>query len=90
MWDDIGCMYPLKVSKHKFFNAGTIWTSVISMLKALLPQELREKFEFGCQFEQRLDSLYLLPTLDDANQRFLGRVEETLQRRYYNETNFRL
>lgn len=58
------------------------------MVKPLFPKEL--KVEFGCQFEPRLDALYLVPSLQEANSRLLGRVEETLRRRYDNERWFRL
>ena len=63
---------------------------VTSMLKPFLPAYLRKKLEFGCQFEQRLDTVYLVPSLEVANERILRRIESTLQRRYNNERLFKL
>jgi hypothetical protein len=90
VWSEVVSVYPLQVKKIKYFNAGTTMTLVVSMLKPFLPKGVRHKIEIGCQFEQRLDSLYLVPSLEEANLRLLGRVEETLRRRYENERTFRL
>jgi hypothetical protein len=74
----------------KYVNAGTVMNLVVSMLRPFLPKEVRNKIELGARLEQRLDSLYLVPTVEEANLRLLGRVEETLRRRYHNENTFRL
>ena len=64
---------------------------------------LQQKLEFGCQYyannstsndidavSQRLDELYLVPTVEAANERFLGRVKDALARRHANEQSFKL
>ena len=90
VWSEIGGVYPFKVEKVKYFNAGTTMTIVIAMVKKFFPKDLRQRIEVGLQFEQRLDTLYLVPSLEEANQRLVGRVGETLRRRYANESTFRL
>jgi hypothetical protein len=90
VWSEIAAVYPITVDKIKYFNAGPTMTLVISMLKPFFPKGLRQKIELGLQSDQRLDSLYLSPSLEVANLRFLGRVEATLQERYENECTFRL
>jgi hypothetical protein len=88
VWYELASVYPFKLNKLKYFNSGTAWNVAISMVKPLLPKE--STVELGCQLETRLDSLYLVPSLQDANRRLLGRVEETLRRRYGNERTFQL
>jgi hypothetical protein len=88
VWYELGAAYPFKLNKLKYFNSGTAWKLAVSMVKPFLPKELT--VEFGCQFETRLDSLYLVPSLQEANRRLVGRVEETLGRRYEHERTFRL
>jgi hypothetical protein len=90
VWSEIATVYPFRIDKVKYFNAGTIMALVTSMLKPFLPKEVREKLEFGYQTEQRLDSLYLVPSLEEAKLRLVGRVEDTLRRRFANEGAFRL
>jgi len=60
------------------------------MIKPVLPRHMREALEFGAQCDQRLDDIFLIPSADAANQRFLARIGDTLQRRYENENAFRL
>lgn len=90
VWSEVANVYPMIFQKIKYFNSGTAMTLVVSMLKPFLPKGLRSKIEFGCQFPQRLDQLYLVPTVEEANQRLLRRVEATLGKRFENERNFRL
>ncbi|CAB9503121.1 expressed unknown protein [Seminavis robusta] len=90
VWSEVGTVYPMSIQKVKHFNTGTAMNVVLSMVKPFLPKHLQKNIEVGCQFEQRLDSLYLVPTVEEANKRLLARVEETLQLRYDNERTFRL
>jgi CRAL/TRIO domain len=90
MWTEIAGVYPVAFSRVKYFHSGTMMHVVASMLKPFLPQNLRNKLELGCQFDHRLDEVYLVPTLEEANRRMLNQVAATLQRRYENERSFRL
>ncbi|CAB9503120.1 expressed unknown protein [Seminavis robusta] len=90
VWSEVASVYPMSFQKMKYFNSGTAMNVLVSMLKPFLPKHLQKNVEVGCQFEQRLDSLYLVPTVEEANERLLARVEETLQKRYYNERAFEL
>ncbi|CAB9503119.1 expressed unknown protein [Seminavis robusta] len=90
VWSEVATVYPVCFDKVKYFNASSTMNVVVSMLKPFLPKHLRNNIEFGCQFEQRLDALYLVPSMEEANQRLLARVDATLQRRYENERTFRL
>ena len=90
MWQEIATAYPIRFDKLKYFNASSTRNVVSAMLKPFLPEDLQTRVEFGCQFEQRLDSLYLVPTLQHANQRILDRIEATLKMRLAHERTFRL
>jgi hypothetical protein len=90
IWTEVLLEYPLSIRKALYFHTGTAMNILVAMLKPLIPEPLRSNVQTGCFFEMRLDRLYLVPTLEAANQRFLDRVAETLQRRYDNERTFRL
>jgi hypothetical protein len=88
VWHELAAVYPFRLNKLKYFNSGSAWNVAISMVKPFLPKEL--SVEVGCQFEAGLDTLYFVPSLQEASFRLLGRVEDTLRRRYANERTFRL
>lgn len=60
------------------------------MLNKILPGDTRNRMEFGCQFDGRLDTVYLVPTPEAAQERMLGRLADSLRRRFENEKTFRL
>jgi hypothetical protein len=90
LWTEVVMEYPLVVKRLKYFHTGTAMNILVAMVKSVIPEPLKSNVETGCSFEHRLDKLYLVPTLEDANQRFLNRVAHTIQRRYDNERIFRL
>ena len=90
LWAEVAAVYPCRFERFKFFNAGTTFNIVNSMIRRFLPEDAREAIEIGCQFEERLDRLYLVPTIQEANQRLLDRVSNSLNRRYENEMLFKL
>jgi hypothetical protein len=90
VWTEVAAVYPFRVGKAKYYNAGTVMTVVLSMMKPFLPKDMRPRLQVGFRSEQRLDSLYLVPTLEEANLRLLGRLGENLRLRYRNERTFRL
>ena len=90
VWSEVASVYPCKWQRFKYFNAGTTFNLAMSMLRPFMPAHARDKLEFGCQFDERLDALYLVPTLEAANDRLVGRFVESLQLRYENEASFRL
>lgn len=88
VWSEVASVQPLNWAKIKYFNSGVIMNLVISMLKPLIPKYVHKKLELGCQFDKRLDELYLVPTVGHAHQRFLERVTQVIEQRYENERTF--
>lgn len=88
VWSEVAGVYPIRWVKIKYFNAGVTMNLVTSMLKPFIPKDVRQKLEFGCQYEKRLDELYLVPTVEAAHLRFLERIEIAIQKRYENELSF--
>ncbi|CAB9528729.1 expressed unknown protein [Seminavis robusta] len=83
--------HPAKLQKFKHFHTGVFALQLVSGTKRILPPHVRSNVEVGCICESgSLDKLYLQPSFAEANQRVLRRLEETLQRRYQNEAEFRL
>ena len=89
-WGVIGSVYPLTITKMRCFHTPMVFNVLFSMTKRLVPSEFSTKFQVGCQYEGRLDSLYFVPTPEAATQRLLGRFAECLKRRYENEKAFKL
>jgi hypothetical protein len=90
LWTEVIAEYPIAIKRLKYFHSGTAMNIVVAMLKPMIAEPLRSNVETGCFFEKRLDKLYLVPTLEVANQRLLKRLSDTMQRRYANESTFRL
>ena len=87
-WQELGVVYPGRFNQIKFFHTGVCFNLLASMSKRFLPKEIHDYFEIGCNFTFRLDSIYLLPSLEDANDRICGRFDEALQRRFGNQQDF--
>lgn len=89
MFSELMTSYPFRgVCKH--YHTGLFCNLIISAFRKLLPKSLRDTFQIGLKFDCRLDEAFLVPTVAIANQRFLSRVDETLMRRYINESTFSL
>ena len=89
LWTEL-LMYPLTYSHVKHFHCGVLHNMLLSLTKRFLPHHIRAKIFTGCQFEERLDTLYLTPTVEAANQRLLARLDESISRRYASEASFQL
>jgi hypothetical protein len=90
LWTEVIAEYPIDIKRLKYFHSGTAMNILVALLKPLIAEPLRSNIETGCVFEKRLDKVYLVPTLEVANQRLLKRLSATMQRRYANEGTFRL
>ena len=90
VWSEIGSVYPVSFHRMKFYRNNTMLNIMASMARPFLPQKWRNNIEFGCEFEHRLDEVYLLPSLEASNLRLLVRAEAMLRERYENEATFRL
>lgn len=55
-----------------------------------VPSGVRHVYKTGVTFDGRLDGFFLLPNVETANQRMLGRMKATLKRRYHHEASFSL
>lgn len=89
-WSEIGVALPVKFRLHKHFHCGVFINLLFSLTKKFLPSEITSKFDMGCQFDGRLDEIYLIPTVAAANQRLLNNMGEALERRYSNMKSYSL
>ena len=80
----------LFVSLYFAYATGYFTTMLYSMIKRVLPAKVREKLEMGCSFDGRLDKVYLVPTVEEANLRLLSRVQDSLRERHEREATFSL
>jgi hypothetical protein len=90
LYTEVLSEYLFAIRKIKYFHTGMAMNILVAMVKSMFPEPLRSNVEIGCSAGYRLDQLYLVPTLEAANQRLLRRMEETLKRRYDHEATFRL
>ena len=89
LYSQLVSIYPLR-AKLMHYHTGVIFNVMSAALKRLLPQELKDQFQIGLTFEARLDSVFLVPTAEAANQRLLHKLEMGLKRRSQNEESFSL
>jgi hypothetical protein len=81
--------YPFDI-RVRNFNTGAMVNVSFSMLRPLLPAHLKEKFGCGFQFEGSMRDTFLVPSVEEANQRTFARMMVTLHQRYQNEKTFSL
>ncbi|CAB9514155.1 expressed unknown protein [Seminavis robusta] len=89
-WSDVAGVYPLMIHRFKCFHTPTVFNIVKAVCKRLIPSHIERSVQLGCQYNGRLDALYLVPSVEAARQRVLVRMLECLQRRFAAEQSFRL
>ena len=77
-------VYPFR-GECRTFHTGMGFNLMAAMLRKFLPESLKNMLLTGLTFPGRLDTFYLIPDVDTANQRIMAKLEETLRRRYENE-----
>ncbi|CAB9526716.1 expressed unknown protein [Seminavis robusta] len=84
--------YPALYKEITWYNTPTAANMMYSMIRKFMTKEFRDNWKVGAigDYEGRLDSLFAIPTLEDAQEQVLQRVESYLQERYHNEQHFRL
>ncbi|CAB9528262.1 expressed unknown protein [Seminavis robusta] len=91
LWEELGLVYPIIYDKLEHVHPTIEVTLLWSLTKRFLKREIHKKFAFtSCSEVARLDQIYLVPTMEAANERFLESVKEALLRRCENEANFAL
>ncbi|CAB9502755.1 expressed unknown protein [Seminavis robusta] len=90
VWLELAWAYPFEYQTQKHYNGGVMFNVFLSMLKKIIPAKMGSKFETGYRFDGRLDSVYMVPTVEIANQRLLQSLDLALQRRYDMEESFSL
>eukprot|EP00797_Seminavis_robusta_P031198 Sro670_g184720.2 (261) ;mRNA; r:42208-42990 len=90
-WSDIAGVYPINHHKIRYYHTGVFVNMLTSMAKKFMPIALRDQFEVGCISESgRLSKVFLTPTVEVANARFMSRFLHSLELRYKNEKSFTL
>lgn len=79
--------YPFYGQCH-WYHTGAMVNIFASILRKILPKDLRDNFLVGYQFDGNLGDAWLVPTVEEANARMLASMETALQLRYQNEKNF--
>lgn len=90
LYTELTSNYPLKIGKLRCFHTGTFFNLVVSMFKRFMPLDFQRQFKVGMNAPARLDTLYNIPSSDEAQQRCLTSMQEALWKRYQNESSFRL
>ena len=83
-------VYPIVGGMKQFHT--TMWWNILSCgLRRLLPKHVRDRCVTGCTFEGgRFDTIYLVPSVELANERVLRQLGESLRQRYDWESTFSL
>ena len=83
------CYYPF-TGQCRCFHTGTMVNVLVSMLRQILPKNIRDQLQVGFQMDEHLGDALLVPTVEEANGRTIGRMAEALKLRYNNERSFSL
>ena len=89
-WYHLCLNYPFKLASAKYYHTNMAHNMAFAMLKPFVSSCYTDKMEVGCQFGVNIGSLYLVPTLELANQKYLNRLDSFLKKRYEYEAIFRL
>ena len=89
-WNELVEAYPIRFRKIKYFHNGMFLNLAISMTKRFVPKGSISVIETGCKVDQRLDAMYLVPTVEKANARLLRALEHTWEQRCLNVESYRL
>ncbi|CAB9530413.1 expressed unknown protein [Seminavis robusta] len=93
-WNDMGSIYPQTKFENTTVFTPAIFNVIKSMMRPFIPQDVYSKIKLGCRFPgfhgQRLDSVYMIPTPQIAEQRVLSKWHEALHLQYANEQSFTL
>jgi hypothetical protein len=85
-----GFVHPFSLLSSDSSSTGVLVNLMISMVKQFLPDDMTEKFQFGCMFAERLDRCLMVPDKVTAQARNYARIIESFQRRFENEASFHL
>lgn len=94
LWHEHGTAYPFRLHEFSWVHTPLVGNVFYSLLKPILPEEVREVVHLGVKFDEsfdgRLDSLFLQPSVEIANQRQLKTIQSFLEARYHNQAHFHL
>ena len=88
-WCDFGSCYPQHYASIRHYHVGVFMNLLKTVGKKIVPR-LFAKTRTDCEHDSRLDQLFLVPTLEAANERIVSRMKSELARRYKNEASFSL
>jgi hypothetical protein len=89
LFDDLMAYFPHS-GQCRMFNTGTIMNTIASLLRKILPPEMKDNFQVGYQYEGNMADDFLTPSVEAANQKMLRRMQYNLRQRYTNEMVFSL
>ncbi|CAB9505704.1 expressed unknown protein [Seminavis robusta] len=89
MYLDFFMHYPTKWHQARNYHTGVLFNLLASMCRPFQTEDLRESWQIGCMSPGgRLDTIFLQPNLQAANERFIHRVANILELRYNHEASF--
>lgn len=94
LWHECGSAFPARFHECSWVRTPLVANLFFSLLKPILPKEVSNVVHLGVKFDEsfegRLDSLFLQPSAEIANQRQLMTIENFLTQRYHNQKYFKL
>jgi CRAL/TRIO domain len=94
LWHDCGSAFPARFHELSWVGTPSVANLFFSLMKHILPPRISNVVHLGVKFDEsfegRLDSLFLQPSAEIANQRQVMTVESFLTQRYHNKKYFRL
>ncbi|CAB9528883.1 expressed unknown protein [Seminavis robusta] len=72
------------------FHTGFFATIFFSFLKKIVPKEVSSQINVGYKFDGHMGDAFLVPTVEEANERMLTKLKAALKQRYEFEKSFSL
>lgn len=88
-FSELMAVYPFN-GQCRCYNTGVICNMMISVLKRVLPEEIRSTIKTGYQTDQPLYAYYFVPDRASANNRMFTKMAAALKKRYDTEKSFSL
>lgn len=88
LFSQLWSMYPFTgILKH--YHTGVIFNVMAAMLRKTLPGDMKHRLQTGLVHENRLDSVFLIPTAEVATQRILQTMQAISKSALTTKKNFR-
>ena len=94
LWYEHPSAYPFRFHELSWVRTPLVANVFHSLMKPIMPEEFRNSIHLGVTFDEsfdgRLDTLFLQPSFEIANERQVMTAKSFLEKRFHNASHFKL